>query len=113
MIRLFFSHAFDGPSDYAMNLPAGRTYKKSDLVALGAGQKSSLVVHQTGFFRAPDETDKQYFDRAFIWGTVQFQLSDDIRFVVNADGSREITNYGIYLPGGKDKFTFDGGLYQI
>lgn len=36
--------------------------------------------------------DEDYLERTYIWGSTSFKLGDDVKFIVNEDGSKEIKN---------------------
>lgn len=46
-----------------------------------------------------------YAERTFIWGGTKFKLSDDVRFVIDAQGNRYIDNMAI-VRDGDDNFNF-------
>ena len=48
-----------------------------------------------------------YAERTFIWGGTKFKLSDDVRFVIDAQGNRYIDNMAI-VRDGDDNFNFEG-----
>lgn len=52
--------------------------------------------------------DADYAERTYIWGTTAFKITDEVEFVVNEDGSREIRNFAI-IPARDEDFDFDGG----
>ena len=51
--------------------------------------------------------DNDYADRAYVFGTTAFSLSEDTQFIINSDGSREIRNLSIEPV--FDNFDFSGG----
>lgn len=58
-----------------------------------------------------DGTD-DYAERVYVWGSVIFEIADSVKFVVNADGSREIRDFAVipmeYLTE-REIFDFESG----
>jgi Ca2+-binding RTX toxin-like protein len=81
LVKAFFEDA---------NLPPG-SYTKA---ALGA--KYGLSFYGLNLQQANiDDGRGDYAERTFIWGTVAFQITDSATFVVDANGTKHIDNFGI------------------
>jgi Ca2+-binding RTX toxin-like protein len=58
--------------------------------------------------------DADYAERTYIWGTVGFAVANDVKFVVNEDGSRQVENFSIVplqvvQADKREDFDFKGG----
>lgn len=87
VIKLFFSPTSSG-------LAAG-TYTKQylfSLFGLNTDINDRIVSIQQSLY---DDGQDNYLERAYIWESTAFQIDDHATFVVNADGSRYIQNFGI------------------
>lgn len=94
MVRRFLSG-----DDYSP-LQAGRSYTTSEIFsAYGIENKFGLEQYYYGL------SDPDYMDRAFVFGSSEFKINDDAKFVVNADGTREIKN--IQVVPVDDNFDFE------
>ena len=49
--------------------------------------------------------DADYIDRAYVFGSSDFEINSEARFIVNADGSREILDIAVAPVA--DNFDFD------
>lgn len=88
---------------------------RSSLIPTGAYTKNQIFqllgINYGGYsinqlYLGTNDTD--YAERTYIWGSTKFKLADDVIFVVNQDGSREIRNFAI-VPDGNEDFDFSGG----
>ncbi|MDD5228344.1 MAG: hypothetical protein PHD53_06045, partial [Methylococcales bacterium] len=72
------------------NLAPG-IYSKYDLfTAFGIG-KAWVGIQQSLY----DDGQDNYLERAYIWESTAFQIDGNAKFVINADGSRYIQDFGI------------------
>lgn len=86
VIKLFFSPTSSG-------LASG-IYSKEDLYAIFGLNTidDRIVAIQQSLY---DDGQDNYLERAYIWESTAFQIDNHARFVVNADGSRYIQDFGI------------------
>ena len=61
-----------------------------------------------------DDGSPDYAERAFLWASTRFALSDTTRFVIEADGTRHIEGLSVepYYPNQPENFDFEGGLFS-
>lgn len=57
--------------------------------------------------RQVSDANDDYAERTFIWGGVEYQLSDDVEFIISENGQFEIANFTI-IPRQNDNFDFEG-----
>lgn len=83
------------------------TYTKEDLYTIfGLDTINDKIVSvQQSLY---DDGQDNYLERAYIWESTAFQIDNHARFVVNADGSRYIQDFGIipYSNDGTENFDF-------
>ncbi len=97
----------------------GREYTKDELVALivASGHASNIQNSAGKLYYGinivqvdlADGVD-DFMQRAYVWNSGSFKISDDARFMITADGSRIIRNYSIVPdPKVSENFDFEGG----
>jgi Ca2+-binding RTX toxin-like protein len=73
----------------------------------------------TGFIKryqtALEDGSDDQIERAFVWQTVAFEIQNDARFIVLADGTRYVENLRIkpYSNSGTENFDFVGGIGNL
>jgi hypothetical protein len=87
-------------------LPPG-TYTKQQLGARHGLSFYGLAFQEGDF----DDGSGDYGERTFIWGSVAFQISDSAKFVVGANGKKEIENFSVepLIKGGAATDNFRAG----
>ena len=97
------------------NLGEGRYTKAEIFERLGYTQNGKAVngmyagAKQTlGFY---DDGKDDLLERAYIWNSTSFKISDNAVFVVDKNGNRTIENFGIEPAKGED-FDFKGGFFS-
>ena len=82
---------FLAATDYPGKTLAAGTYTRDQLLAaygIGAG-----VLGTKQYFLGMNDAD--YIDRAYVFGSGEFEINADAKFVINADGSREILDIAV------------------
>ena len=97
------------------NLGEGRYTKAEIFERLGYTQNGKAVngmyagAKQTlGFY---DDGKDNLLERAYIWNSTSFKISDNAVFVVDKNGKRTIENFGIE-PAKDEDFDFKGGFFS-
>ena len=97
------------------NLGEGRYTKAEIFERLGYTQNGKAVnrmyagAKQTlGFY---DDGKDDLLERAYIWNSTSFKISDNAVFVVDKNGNRTIENFGIE-PAKDEDFDFKGGFFS-
>ena len=97
------------------NLGEGRYTKAEIFERLGYTQNGKAVngmyagAKQTlGFY---DDGKDNLLERAYIWNSTSFKISDNAVFVVDKNGNRTIENFGIE-PAKDEDFDFKGGFFS-
>jgi len=98
LVQNFF--ATDPSGAYSFNLPPG-TYTKAQLASQWGISYYGLVLRQQQL----DDGRGDYGERAYIWNSGEFKISDDAQFVVDANGNRTIQNFSV-VPTKPDNFDF-------
>jgi hypothetical protein len=88
---------------FTTDLPAG-TYSKQAIAELLGYEAYGYAVNQV--FLGVNDPD--HAERAYIWGSTKFKISDDALFVIGNNGAKIIQNFAI-VPNGNDNFDFNGG----
>ncbi|WP_139204271.1 calcium-binding protein [Azotobacter beijerinckii] len=104
LVEIFFSTSTD-----LSWLEIGREYTKDEIRAELVARGADLGFYGIDIKHVllGDFSD-DYWVRSYIWNSQSFMLSDDVRFVVDAEGNRQIKNY-VIVPRGADNFDFVGG----
>ncbi|MDO8263406.1 MAG: hypothetical protein Q7T21_09275, partial [Gallionella sp.] len=115
VIHKFFSAAQGIPPS-----PSGG-YTKGQLFTLFGMDGLSQLKRRAAFVSQSDFTDNKndLLERAYIWQTTGFQIDNNARFFVAANGTRTVTNFGIVpysaessdgiTPANVENFDFTGG----
>jgi hypothetical protein len=97
LVKEFFSPTTSG-------LAPG-VYSKADLASVLGYSYYGLRQNQYNYADGKDD----YAERVYVWNTVAFQISDEAKFIINADGSREIQNFAVEPEKGvTENFDFTG-----
>ncbi|WP_033073857.1 calcium-binding protein [Sphingopyxis sp. MWB1] len=104
--------AFFNVSGNDLDAAGGRTFSLSELQAqLGLSANSHQLSFNQAYF---DDGADDYAYRVFFWSSSAFEISEGVRFVVNADGTRSIEGLIINPLGGgsgTDNFDWQGGPF--
>ncbi|WP_043995111.1 calcium-binding protein [Actinobacillus pleuropneumoniae] len=99
-----------------VGLKPGKYSKAQILEMLGYTKGGEVVngmfageVQTLGFY---DDGKGDLLERAYIWNTTGFKMSDNAAFVVEASGKRYIENFGIEPLGKQEDFDFVGGFWS-
>lgn len=104
-------------SDAPLGKLAPGEYSKKQILTMlgyynseGKGVKSATVTKTLGFY---DDGKDDLLERAYIWNTTAFKLTDnkDLTFVVGKNGERYIKNFAIE-PYKDENFDFEGGFWS-
>src|SRR5579883_3061384 len=98
LVQNFF--AADSSGAYSFNLQPG-SYTKAQLGALWGFKYYGLILRQQQL----DDGRGDYAERAYIWNSGEFKISDNAIFVVDSSGNRTIQNFSV-VPTGPDNFDF-------
>lgn len=100
---------FDSNSINPINQLGEGTYTKAEIAQALGLDSYGLTLYQALY----DDGKDNYVDRAYVWGTSSFKISDDARFVIGPNGERSITNFSV-IPGSattqNENFDFEGGI---
>ena len=98
------------------NLKPGKYSKAQILEMLGYTKNGEKVdgmftgeVQTLGFY---DDGKGDLLERAYIWNTTGFKMSDNAFFVIEESGKRYIENFGIEPLGKQEDFDFVGGFWS-
>ena len=95
---------FLASNDTAYKVPTlqAGTYTRNDLLAAYKLPVTSYVGIQQYFLGLGDA---DYIDRAYVFGSGEFEINSDAKFIVNTDGSREILDIAVVPV--NDNFDFE------
>jgi Ca2+-binding RTX toxin-like protein len=83
---------FFASTSLAPNTASDPYYTKEELdTLLGLGGSYGLSIQQYNYSDGTDD----YRERVYIYNSTAFQLSDDVRFIVAADGTKRIENFAV------------------
>ncbi|WP_426139476.1 calcium-binding protein [Pseudomonas sp. DWP3-1-2] len=99
LVEEFFAQS----SDLSWMEP-GVEYTKSQVATQLGIAAYGIYIYQN---KLADSTE-DYVQRTYVWNSGEFKLSDDVRFIVDKFGERQIKNYAV-VPLGSENFDFEGG----
>lgn len=82
----------------------GREYTKVELAGALGISSYGIDIKQVNL----NDLSGDYWERAYIWNSGRFMLSNEVKFVFGSDGEREVRNYAV-IPRESDNFDFVGG----
>jgi Ca2+-binding RTX toxin-like protein len=114
IVQAFFSDAVD------FSWAAGQSFTKAQLRAELQSRASAelqaleLDLSYIGFQvrqALVDDLSGDYLKRAYVWNSGSFMLADEVRFVIDANGTRHIQNYAVQPDevSSPENFDFQGG----
>lgn len=86
LVQRFFAPFLTSPP-----VPPGK-YTKAELGVIAGLDTFSWTMQQ---YNWEDDID-DYFDRVWVYNSMEFSISDDAIFIVEADGSKRIENFSIF-----------------
>jgi len=103
LVEAFFS------SNINYSWAAGQAFSINQLIAELQARVGLSLDNRFGIRQVTlDDLSGDYWQRAYVWNSGEFMLSDDVLFVFDVDGTRHIENYAI-VPLGQENFDFEGG----
>ncbi|BCL39793.1 Ig-like domain-containing protein [Nostoc sp. MS1] len=86
LVQRFFAPFLTSPT-----VPPGR-YTKAELGVITGLDTFSWSMQQYNW----DDDIDDYFDRVWVYNSMEFSISDDAVFIVEADGSKRIENFAVF-----------------
>lgn len=83
--------------DDSIQFPVGASYSKAGLATYLSGIGYN-ITNYTFSMQEKDYMDSidDFAERTYIYNTIAFQLANDVRFVIDANGNRSIANYAVF-----------------
>lgn len=100
LVSNFFS-TDSSTGQFNYTLPPG-TYSKAQLANMWGVKYYGLILRQQNL----DDGKSDYGERTYIWNSGEFKIDDGAQFIVDANGSRKISNFAV-IPTGPDNFDFE------